>query len=77
MTVIMTQSFGIFREMELRRRKKEENRTKTELKIQEIKRKSAEAEEKKEFNSRLYQTLLPFTVGAIMVFGAAGYYYMR
>ena len=62
------------REMELRRRKKEEANAATESKIQEIKRKTKEAEEWEATKQRVKDVVLPFCVGLFM-FAAGTYFY--
>jgi len=64
------------REMELRRRKKEEEKVSTENKIKEVKKSIKSAEEWKEKSVFLQETILPFCVGLAM-FLAGGYFYFR
>lgn len=64
------------REMELRRRKKEEEKISTENKIKEVKKSIKSAEEWKEKSVFLQETVLPFCVGLAM-FLAGGYFYFR
>lgn len=68
--------FAPFREMELRRRRKEANSA-LEAKVQEMKRKDREAEDWKRIKRQIGTKVLPFCVGLCMVAAAGTYYYYR
>jgi len=66
--------------MELRRRKKEEEKSSTEAKIKEVQKAIQKSEQKsedwKKRKEHLRETFFPFCVGLTM-FVAAGYIYFR
>jgi hypothetical protein len=62
------------REMELRRRRKEDARFATESKIADMKRRAKDAESWKKRKESLVQKALPFCVGLAML-SAAGVYF--
>ncbi len=64
------------RELDLRRRRREDARNTTESKVQEIKRKVKEAEDWQQTKASIMQKVVPFCVGLVMV-SAAGIYYYR
>ena len=63
--------------MELRRRKKEEANAATESKIQEIKRKTKEAEKWEATKQRVKDVVVPFCVGLAMFAAGSYFYYMK
>ena len=67
---------SFFREMEIRRRKKEEKTRALEAQVQEIKRKAKDADDWKRKKNFLLEKMVPFCVGlAMLVVGTV--YYMR
>jgi tyrosine-protein phosphatase non-receptor type 1 len=65
------------REMELRRRRKEESRFSTESKITDMKRKAKEADAWQRTKASLVHKVVPFCVGLAMVSAAGVYYYAK
>lgn len=67
---------NFIREMELRRRLKEEKKQATETLVEEVKRKMNEAEKSKRSRQFLVETIVPFCLGLAM-FLAGSYFYAK
>lgn len=64
----------LIREMELRRRKKEEKNRALEAQVQEMKRKAKEAEDWSRTKNFLMEKMVPFCVGLAMLVAGTVYY---